>query len=61
MLVLTRKAGETILIGEDIEVTVLTIKGNQARIGVRAPQHINIVREEIAGTPRKPKKEGNAQ
>ena len=48
MLVLTRRPGETIKIGEDIEVTVLAIKGNQARIGIKAPREVNIVREEIA-------------
>ncbi len=53
MLILTRRPGETIKIGDDIEVTVLTIRGNQARIGIQAPKDVNIVREEIADMPKK--------
>lgn len=47
MLVLTRRIGETLNIGDDIQVTVLSIKGNQARIGVNAPKEIPVHREEI--------------
>jgi carbon storage regulator len=48
MLILTRRAGETIKIGPDIEVTVMVINGSQVRIGVKAPKHITVDREEIA-------------
>lgn len=47
MLVLTRRVGETITIGEEITVTVLGVKGNQVRIGVNAPKTIPVHREEI--------------
>lgn len=48
MLILTRRTGEVIRIGADIEVTVLEVKGYQVRIGVTAPRHIVVDREEIA-------------
>ncbi len=47
MLILTRKIGETVVIGEDIVVTVLGVKGNQVRIGVKAPREVAVHREEI--------------
>jgi len=47
MLILTRKSGETITIGENIEVKVLSIKGGQVRIGIDAPQSVSITREEV--------------
>lgn len=47
MLILTRRIGETLVIGDDITVTVLGIKGNQARIGVEAPEAVSIHREEV--------------
>lgn len=47
MLILTRRIGETIMIGEDISVTVLAVKGNQVRIGVNAPAETSVHREEI--------------
>lgn len=47
MLILTRRIGETININDDIEVTVLGIRGNQVRIGVKAPENVSINREEI--------------
>jgi len=47
MLILTRKSGETITIGENIEVKVLSIKGGQVRIGIDAPREVNVNREEI--------------
>jgi carbon storage regulator len=47
MLILTRRVGETIKIGDDIEITVLGIKGNQVRVGIDAPDDVSIHREEI--------------
>lgn len=47
MLILTRRAGETIRINDDIEVTVLGIKGSQVRIGVAAPAEVDVHREEV--------------
>ena len=47
MLILTRRSGETILIGDDIEVTVMRVSGNQVRIGIEAPRDVPIVREEL--------------
>ena len=47
MLILTRRIGETIHIGDDVTVTVLGVKGNQVRIGVNAPEDVSVDREEI--------------
>ena len=47
MLILTRKSGESLMIGEDISVTVLGVKGNQVRIGIDAPKDISVHREEV--------------
>ncbi len=47
MLILTRKIGETIRIGEDVVVAVLGVKGNQVRVGVDAPRDVEVHREEI--------------
>lgn len=53
MLILTRKVGESLVIGDDVSVTVLGIKGNQVRIGVNAPREIAVHREEVLERNRK--------
>ena len=47
MLILTRRVGETVMIGDEVTVTVLGVKGNQVRIGVNAPKDVSVHREEI--------------
>jgi carbon storage regulator len=47
MLILTRRVGETVVIGNDVDVTVLGVKGNQVRLGVKAPREVTVHREEI--------------
>ena len=47
MLILTRKVGETLMVGEDVTVTVMAVNGNQVRIGINAPKDVEVHREEI--------------
>lgn len=47
MLILTRKVGESLVIGDDVSIIVLGVKGNQVRIGVDAPKSVSVHREEI--------------
>lgn len=47
MLILTRRVGETVMIGQDVTTTVLGVKGNQVRIGINAPKSVAVHREEI--------------
>ncbi|MGH8156634.1 MAG: carbon storage regulator CsrA [Rhodanobacter sp.] len=47
MLILTRRVSETLMVGEDVQITVLGVKGNQVRIGINAPSHVPVHREEI--------------
>ncbi len=47
MLILTRRVGETLMVGDEVTVTVLGVKGNQVRIGVNAPKDVSVHREEI--------------
>ncbi len=47
MLILTRRVGETLMIGDDVTVTILDVKGSQVRVGVSAPKEIAVHREEI--------------
>ncbi|AHE97187.1 carbon storage regulator CsrA [Thioalkalivibrio paradoxus] len=51
MLVLTRRVGETLIIGDEIAVTILDVKGNQARVGIEAPKDVTILREELRDRP----------
>ncbi len=53
MLILTRRVGETLMIGDEVTVTVLGVKGNQVRIGVNAPKDVAVHREEIYDRIRK--------
>jgi len=60
MLILTRRVGETVMIGNDVTVTVLGVKGNQVRIGVNAPRDVAVHREEIFERIKREEQEGGA-
>ena len=57
MLILTRKVGESVLIGDDISITVLSVRGNQVKLGVEAPKEVSVHREEIYQRIKKTKDE----
>jgi carbon storage regulator len=59
MLILTRRVGETLMVGDDVTVTVLGVKGNQVRIGVNAPKDVSVHREEIYQRIQKEKSESS--
>ncbi len=59
MLILTRRVGETVIIGNDVDVTVLAVKGNQVRLGVKAPREVTVHREEIFERICKEQQNGN--
>jgi carbon storage regulator len=59
MLILTRRVGETLMIGDDVTVTVLGVKGNQVRIGVNAPRDVPVHREEIYERIKREQAEGD--
>ena len=60
MLILTRRIGEKLMIGDDISVTILGVKGNQVRLGVHAPEDVAIHRQEIFDRIREEEKESAA-
>ena len=61
MLILTRKVGESLLIGDDVSITILNIRGNQVKIGVQAPKDVSVHREEIYQRIHQAKDEQKAQ
>jgi carbon storage regulator len=59
MLILTRRVGETVMIGNDVTVTILGVKGNQVRVGINAPKTIAVHREEIYERIKREQEGGN--
>jgi len=60
MLILTRRVGESLMIGDDVSVTILGVKGNQVRVGVDAPRDVAVHREEIYERIKRERIEGSA-
>lgn len=60
MLILTRRIGETLIIGDDVNITVLGVKGNQVRLGINAPKDVSVHREEIYLRIQQEKETGDA-
>ncbi|OOG28122.1 carbon storage regulator [Thioalkalivibrio denitrificans] len=60
MLILTRRVGETLMIGDQVSVTVLGVKGNQVRIGINAPKDVAVHREEIYDRIKREGEDGSA-
>jgi carbon storage regulator len=61
MLILTRRAGETLYIGNDVEVTVMAVNGSQVRIGIKAPRDVAVDRQEIAERKRRERETSTAE
>ncbi|HEX3845838.1 MAG TPA: carbon storage regulator CsrA [Steroidobacteraceae bacterium] len=61
MLILTRRTGESLHIGDDVEVTVMAVNGSQVRIGIKAPRHVTVDREEIAQRKQREREAAAAQ
>ena len=61
MLILTRRVGETVMIGSDVTVTVLGVKGNQVRVGVNAPRDVAVHREEIFERIKREQQDGRSE
>jgi len=59
MLILTRRIGETLMVGDDVAITVLGVKGNQIRLGVDAPKDVSVHREEIYQRIQRERGDGN--
>ena len=61
MLILTRRVGETVMIGDEVTITVLGVKGNQVRVGINAPKNVAVHREEIYERIRREQGQGQGQ
>jgi carbon storage regulator len=59
MLILTRRPGETLIIGDDVTITVLGVKGGQVRIGINAPKDLSVHRQEVYDRIQREKRQGS--